>query len=83
MPPRDPPRGRGRVRPAAHGMYRGHTLRGCARAGVKNGWAGIVIYGCVRDAAEIGAMPLGVRCPLHVPLEMPVLVTDSAMTSWR
>jgi regulator of ribonuclease activity A len=26
-----------------------------------NGWAGLVINGCVRDAAEIRAIPLGVR----------------------
>jgi regulator of ribonuclease activity A len=28
---------------------------------VKNRWAGIVIYGCIRDAAEIGALPVGVK----------------------
>jgi len=37
-----------------------------ARA-VKNGWAGIVVYGCIRDAADIGEMELGVKalgtCP--------------------
>jgi regulator of ribonuclease activity A len=27
----------------------------------KNGWAGLVINGCVRDAAEIREIPLGVR----------------------
>ena len=27
----------------------------------KNGWAGLVINGCVRDAAEIRAIPLGLR----------------------
>jgi regulator of ribonuclease activity A len=31
-----------------------------ARKAVDNGWAGIVIFGCVRDAKEIGQMPLGV-----------------------
>lgn len=31
-----------------------------ARA-VKNHWAGIVIYGCIRDSAEIGEMDLGVK----------------------
>jgi regulator of ribonuclease activity A len=31
-----------------------------ARA-VKNGWSGIVIYGCIRDAADIGEMELGVK----------------------
>ncbi len=30
-----------------------------AQKGVDNGWAGVVIYGCLRDAADIGDMPLG------------------------
>lgn len=29
--------------------------------GVKNGWAGVIVYGCIRDSAAIGALPLGVR----------------------
>jgi regulator of ribonuclease activity A len=39
-----------------------------AQKAVDNGWAGIVIYGCLRDSAAISAMPLGVKaigtCPL-------------------
>ncbi len=39
-----------------------------AAAAVKNGWTGIVINGCIRDSAEIGGMPLGVKalgtCPM-------------------
>ena len=31
-----------------------------AALGVKNGWQGIVAYGCIRDAAAIGAMDIGV-----------------------
>ena len=27
---------------------------------VKNGWAGIVVYGCIRDSKAIGSMDLGV-----------------------
>ncbi|MBT0961203.1 ribonuclease E activity regulator RraA [Denitromonas iodatirespirans] len=27
---------------------------------VNNGWAGIVVYGCIRDAKAIGHMPVGV-----------------------
>ena len=30
-----------------------------AEAGTKNGWAGIVVYGCVRDSAAIAQLPLG------------------------
>lgn len=26
-----------------------------------NGWAGVVVYGCIRDAAQIARMPLGVK----------------------
>lgn len=45
----------------------GGSLR-CALVGgllgelaVNNGWAGIVINGCVRDVVELAAQPLGVR----------------------
>lgn len=29
--------------------------------GVKNGWAGVVVYGCVRDTEELGGHDLGVK----------------------
>jgi regulator of ribonuclease activity A len=32
-----------------------------AEAGTKNGWAGIVIYGCIRDSKVVGQLPLGVK----------------------
>ena len=32
-----------------------------AALGHKNGWAGIVVYGCIRDAAPIGAIAIGVK----------------------
>ena len=32
-----------------------------AALGARNGWAGIVIDGCVRDQAEMAALPIGVR----------------------
>ena len=31
-----------------------------AALGVKNGWAGIVVYGCIRDSAAIATMDIGV-----------------------
>lgn len=31
-----------------------------AKLGVKNGWAGIVVYGCIRDSAAIAEMDIGV-----------------------
>lgn len=45
----------------------GESLR-CAMLGnliaagaVKNGWAGVILHGCVRDSTEIAAMDLGVK----------------------
>lgn len=31
-----------------------------AELGVKNGWAGIIAYGCIRDSKAIGQMDIGV-----------------------
>ena len=36
---------------------------------VKNGWEGIVVYGCIRDSAAINALPLGVRALNTHPLK--------------
>ena len=38
-----------------------------ARLAVKNGWAGIVVYGCIRDADELAEQPLGVRALAAFP----------------
>jgi regulator of ribonuclease activity A len=39
-----------------------------AKSALDNGWEGIVIYGCIRDAGAIANMPLGVKalgvCPI-------------------
>jgi len=39
-----------------------------AESAVKNGWQGIVIFGCIRDAGTIATLPLGVKaigcCPI-------------------
>ncbi|EDY87326.1 S-adenosylmethionine:2-demethylmenaquinone methyltransferase [gamma proteobacterium HTCC5015] len=32
-----------------------------AELGVKNGWAGIIVFGCIRDSKEIGALEIGVK----------------------
>ena len=32
-----------------------------AAKAVKHGWAGVLVYGCIRDSAEIGGMELGVK----------------------
>ena len=31
-----------------------------ALLGVKNGWAGVIVYGCIRDSKAIGDMDIGV-----------------------
>lgn len=32
-----------------------------AQEAMKNGWAGIIVYGCVRDRAALGGMAIGVK----------------------
>ncbi|MFK7602680.1 ribonuclease E activity regulator RraA [Deinococcus sp. SM5_A1] len=32
-----------------------------AGLGVENGWAGIIVHGCVRDTAQLCTMPIGIR----------------------
>lgn len=40
-----------------------------AQLGVDNGWAGIVVYGCIRDSKAIGAMGIGVMALNTHPLK--------------
>ncbi len=35
--------------------------------GVDNGWSGIVVYGCVRDCAELGAQQIGIMAMASHP----------------
>jgi len=37
-------------------------------AAARNGWAGVVVDGCVRDVAELAACELGIRALAAVPL---------------
>lgn len=39
-----------------------------AAAAARNGWAGIVVDGCVRDVAELAATDLGIRALALMPL---------------
>lgn len=39
-----------------------------AMAAVRNGWAGVVVDGCIRDIAEMAALPLGLRALASLPL---------------
>lgn len=36
-------------------------------AAARNGWAGVVIDGCVRDVAELAAQPVGIRALAPMP----------------
>ncbi len=38
-----------------------------AQSAVQNGWAGVIINGCIRDAAAIAQMPLGVKALATTP----------------
>ncbi|MFM7123554.1 MAG: ribonuclease E activity regulator RraA [Fluviibacter sp.] len=40
-----------------------------AEMAVKNGWEGVVVYGCIRDSAAINGLPLGVRALDTHPLK--------------
>lgn len=37
-------------------------------AAARNGWAGVVLDGCVRDVAELAVLPMGIRALACMPL---------------
>lgn len=39
-----------------------------AAAAARNGWAGVLVYGCVRDSAELAQSEVGIRALALVPL---------------
>lgn len=55
--------GKGRVLVVDGGGSRRCALLGemMARIAEDSGWAGIVVYGCIRDVAEIGKMSIGLK----------------------
>ena len=67
--------GRGRVLVVDGGGARGFALLGdrLAGMGMSNGWAGVVVNGCIRDSAQIAMMNLGVlalgTCPRRPAME--------------
>lgn len=63
-----PGNGRVIVVDAGGSLRRGVFGGNLAAAAARNGWSGIVIYGCARDADEIDACELGVRCLALNPL---------------
>ncbi len=40
-----------------------------AALAIKNSWAGIIIYGCIRDSEAISKLPLGVKALNTIPLK--------------
>lgn len=44
------------------GSYRTALLGGqLAKSAVDHGWAGVIVNGCVRDAVELEALPIGIK----------------------
>lgn len=67
----DTPQGRvGRVLVVDGGASLRRALVGgnLAAAAAKNGWAGVLVDGCVRDAAELAACQVGIRALALMPL---------------
>ena len=62
--------GAGRVLVIDGGGSRRRALLGdnLGRAAVNNGWAGVIIHGCIRDSAELGHMDVGIRALGTMPL---------------
>ena len=64
----EPGAGRVLVVDGAASMRRALVGGNIAAAAAKNGWAGVLINGCVRDAAELEASPLGIRALALIPM---------------
>ncbi len=62
--------GEGRVLVVDGGGSRRRALFGgnLGAAAVRNGWAGVIIYGCIRDSAELGLLNFGIRALGTMPL---------------
>lgn len=62
--------GNGRVLVVDGGGSKRRALFGdkLGSAAVSNGWAGVIIHGCIRDSAELGRMDLGLRALGTMPL---------------
>jgi regulator of ribonuclease activity A len=62
--------GEGRVLVVDGGGSRRRALFGgnLGNAAVRNGWAGVIVYGCIRDSAELGQLDLGIRALGTMPL---------------
>ena len=64
----EPGRGRILVVDGAGSLRRALVGGNIGAAAAKNGWAGVVVYGAVRDLAEMAACEVGMRALALVPL---------------
>jgi len=64
----EPGRGRVLVVDGAGSLRRALVGGNIGAAAAKNGWAGVVVYGAVRDLAEMAACQVGMRALALVPL---------------
>jgi regulator of ribonuclease activity A len=64
----EPGRGRVLVVDAGGSLRRAVVGGNLAASAAKNGWAGLVIDGCVRDLAEISSTDVGIRALALMPL---------------
>jgi regulator of ribonuclease activity A len=62
--------GEGRVLVVDGGGSRRRALFGgnLGNAAVRNGWAGLILYGCIRDSAELAQLNIGIRALGTMPL---------------
>jgi regulator of ribonuclease activity A len=62
--------GQGRVLVVDGGGSRRRALFGdkLGAAAVRNGWAGVIVHGCIRDSAVLGRMNLGIRALGTMPM---------------
>lgn len=52
------------------GSHRCALLGGnLARLACENGWAGLIVYGCIRDSVEISGLPIGIHALHTHPLK--------------
>lgn len=61
--------GRGRVLVINGGgsMQRAMVGDMVAKKAIQNGWAGMVVYGCIRDTSEIRTLPIGMKALASSP----------------
>ena len=69
--------GRVLVVDAAAGMQRAVLGGNLGAAAARNGWAGVVVNGCVRDLAELRVCEVGIYALGHMPL--PTIKRDQGL----